>query len=229
MHDVKADAPKRGMLKGLRNGPDDVKPKFPPKSHSNLVRFHNGVELHRSVSLLTSPRERVLAERTSHPPAPRIAGYHEARGCDVRARTGAVGPHVRRPEHAWGVASYNRQARRARHPHVPGLLGRPSRVVSDSVAGSDDLLEDGPDGRPVGIYVFTNPHYDILIEASNQSKAIPPLDALPPETKLLSLFFTLPLKSAKGRRRDDVLSPWCLNYVVALVAGSLRRLAATRS
>ena len=192
MHDVKADAPKRGMLKGLRNGPDDVKPKFPPKSHSNLVRFHNGVELHRSVSLLTSPRERVLAERTSHPPAPRITGDHKARGCDVRARTGAVGTHVRSPEHQGVVACYNRATRRIHHPHLPGLLGRPSRVVSESVAGSDDLLEDGPDGRPVGIYVFTNPHYDILIEASNQSqsKAIPPLDALPERNQApLALLF----------------------------------------
>jgi hypothetical protein len=81
VHDVKADAPKRRVFKSLGNGPNDVKPKFPPKSHGDVVRFHNRVELHRSASLLTSPRERVLAERTSHPPAPRIAGYHEARGC----------------------------------------------------------------------------------------------------------------------------------------------------
>jgi len=38
-----------------------------------------------------------------------------------------------------------------------------------------------------------------------------------PEIKLLSLFFTLPLESAKGRRRDDVLSPWCLKYVVVIM------------
>ena len=69
MHDVKADAAQRGVLKSLGNGPDDVKSERLPKSHGDVVRFHNGVELHRGVSLLTSPGERVLAERTSDPPA----------------------------------------------------------------------------------------------------------------------------------------------------------------
>ena len=104
-----------------------------------------------------------------------------------------------RPEYQGALAGYNRQAGRDHHPHVLRLLGRPSRVVSESIAGSDDLPEDGPDGRPVGIYVFTNPHHDILIEAPNQSqsKAIPALDALPPETKLLSPFCTLHWESGK--------------------------------
>jgi len=69
VHDVKADATQRGVLKSLGNGPDDVKSERLPKSHGDVVRFHNGVELHRGVSLLTSPGERVLAERTSDPPA----------------------------------------------------------------------------------------------------------------------------------------------------------------
>ena len=70
MHDVKADAAQRGVLKSLGNGPDDVKSERLPKSHGDVVRFHNGVELHRGVSLLTSPGERVLAERTSDPRPP---------------------------------------------------------------------------------------------------------------------------------------------------------------
>jgi hypothetical protein len=200
------------VLKSLGNGPDDVKSERLPKSHGGVVRFHNGVELHRGVSLLASPRERVLAERTSDPPASRVAGDHEARGGDVRARTGTVRSHLRRPEHPGAVAGYNRVTRRSLYPHVLGLLGRPFRVVNESVASSDDLPEDGPDGRPVGVNVFTNPHYDILIEAPNQiqSKTIPPLDALPPEIKLLSPFFTLPLKGREraeaGRRAQSVVS-----------------------
>jgi hypothetical protein len=55
------------VLKSLGNGPDDVKSERLPKSHGGVVRFRNGVELHRGVSLLASPRERVLAERTSDP------------------------------------------------------------------------------------------------------------------------------------------------------------------
>jgi hypothetical protein len=90
------------MLKGLGNGPDDVKSERLPKSHGDVVRFHNRVELHSGVPLLTGPGERVLTERTSDPLAPRLSGYHEARRCDVRARTGAVGANVGRPEHAWG-------------------------------------------------------------------------------------------------------------------------------
>src|SRR5918998_2271481 len=161
-----------------------------------MVRFHNGVELYRGVPLLTSPRERVLAERASDPAAPRVAGDHEARGGDVRARTGTIRSHLRRPEHPGALAGYNRATGRGLYPHFLGRLGRPSRVVSESVAIGDDLPEDGPDRRPVGVEVSTNSHGDILIEAPNQSrsKAIPTLDSLPPEIKLLSPFFTLSLE-----------------------------------
>jgi hypothetical protein len=73
VHYVKTDAAQCRVLKSLGNGSDDVKSECLPKSHGDVVRFHNGVELHSGVSLLTSPRERVLAERTSDPPASRIA------------------------------------------------------------------------------------------------------------------------------------------------------------
>jgi hypothetical protein len=91
------------MLESLGNGPDDAKFERSPKSNGDVVRFRDSVELHRGVSLLTSPRERVLPQLTPNPPAPRIAGDHEARRGDVRARTGAVGPHLRRPEHPRAV------------------------------------------------------------------------------------------------------------------------------
>ena len=155
------------MLESLGNGTDDAKSERSPKSHSDVVPFRDGVELHRGVPLLTSPRERVLPQRTSDPPAPRIAGDHEARRGDVGARTGAVGPHLRRPKHPRAGEGHNRVAGRGLYPHVLGLLGGPSRVVSESVTGGDDLPEDGPDGRPVGVDVSTNLHRGILIEAPN--------------------------------------------------------------
>src|SRR5918995_6207077 len=134
------------MLESLRDSSNDVESKRLVKPHGDAVGFDDGVELHRGVPLLTSPTERVLAERTPDPPAPRIAGDHEARRGDVRARTGTIGSHLRRPEHARAVAGHDRAAGRGLHPHTPGLLGRPSWVVRESLAGGDNLPKDGPDG-----------------------------------------------------------------------------------
>jgi len=200
VHDVKADAAQRRMLEGFRNGSDDAKSERLPKPHGNAVRLRNRVELHRGVSLLTSPGERVLAERAPHPPAPRIAGDHEARRGDVRARAGTVGAHMSRPKHAWAVAGHDRVAGRSFYPHVPCLLGRPSGVVSESLTGGDDLPEDGPDGRPVSVDVFANPHRSILTESLNQGR----------------IFFEPPSGKCEGadaRRRWPGL--WCPEHIVA--------------
>jgi hypothetical protein len=62
-----------GVLESFGNGPDDAKPERPPEPHGNEVGFHHGVELHRSVSALARPPERVLAERAPDPPAPCVA------------------------------------------------------------------------------------------------------------------------------------------------------------
>ncbi|HEV2121733.1 MAG TPA: transposase, partial [Chloroflexota bacterium] len=88
----------------------------------------------------------------------RRAGDHEARRGDMRARAGAITPHLRCPEHPRARAGYNRAARRSLYPHLPGLLGRPSRIVSVAVAGGDDLPEDRPDCRPVAVNVFADLH-----------------------------------------------------------------------
>lgn len=68
MHDVEANAALRMILESLRDSPDDAESKRLPKSHGDAVRFDNGIEPHRGVSLLASPREQVLPKRTSTAP-----------------------------------------------------------------------------------------------------------------------------------------------------------------
>jgi hypothetical protein len=67
VHDVEADAASRGVLESFGNGSDDAKPERLPEPHGDVVRFRNGVKLHRGVSLLTGPGECVLAESASAP------------------------------------------------------------------------------------------------------------------------------------------------------------------
>src|SRR5215212_2106878 len=163
---METDAAQRGMLEGFGDGPDDAKSKRLPQPHGDGVRFHDGVELHRGVPLLTSPGERVLAERAPHSSALHLPGDHEARGCDVRARAGAVGTHVRRPENPRAVAGHDRAAGRGYYPYAPCLLGGPSRVIGEGLARGDDLPEDGPDILPVGIGVSSNLQCSLLTKAS---------------------------------------------------------------
>ena len=112
MHDVKADAAQRRVLESLGDCTDDAKPELPPESYSGFVCLYDGVELHRSVPLAAGPRERVLAERTSDPTSPCIAGDHEARRRDVRARPRSIRPHLRCTEHARAVQGYDRETGR---------------------------------------------------------------------------------------------------------------------
>jgi len=96
------------------------------------------------------------------------------------------------PKHAWAVAGHDRVAGRSFYPHVPSLLGRPSGVVSESLTGGDDLPEDGPDGRPVSVDVFTNPHRGILTEGlSLRFKQEQFCDGIKPIAKLSGSQFTL--------------------------------------
>ena len=164
VHNVKADAAERRVLKRLRNGPDDLKSERLPKSHSGVVCFHNGIELHCGVPRLTGPGERVLTERASDSAAPRIDGDHETRGGDVRAWSGTIRSHLRCPEHPRSVAGDNRVARQSLNPDGPGLLGRPSTIVSERITGGDDLPEDWPYGRPVAVDVLMNPDRGIVIK-----------------------------------------------------------------
>jgi hypothetical protein len=73
VHYVKADAAQCRVLKSLGSGSADVKSECLPQSNGDVVRFHNGVELHSGVPLLAGPGERVLAERAPDSPASRIA------------------------------------------------------------------------------------------------------------------------------------------------------------
>src|SRR5215207_7895679 len=83
------------MLEGFGNGSDDVKSKRLPKSHGTMIRFHDGVELHGGVSLLLSPRERVLAKGASDSLASRVASAHETRR--LKSRTSLTRPTSRVP------------------------------------------------------------------------------------------------------------------------------------
>src|SRR5215207_8864570 len=108
VHNVQADAAEGRVGKGLGNGPDDLKSELLPESHGDVVRCHNRVELHRGVPLLFGPGECVLAERPPDSTAPRIGGNHEAGRGDVRARTGTIRSHLRRPEHPRSLAGDDR-------------------------------------------------------------------------------------------------------------------------
>src|SRR5215211_5955134 len=170
VHDVEPDAAESRMREGLGNGPDDLKSQLLPESHGDVVRCHDRIELHRGVALLLGPREHVLAECAPNSPPPRIGGDHEAGGSHMRAWTGTIRSHLRRPQHPWSVAGDDGVAGRSLDPYVPGLLGRPGRVIRVRIARTDDLLEDRPDGWPVVVGVFPNLHRVTLITLANSRK-----------------------------------------------------------
>src|SRR5829696_5019949 len=116
--------------------------------------------------LCSRAQESAYSPSARHSSALHLPGDHEARGCDVRARAGAVGTHVRRPENPRAVAGHDRAAGRGYYPHAPCLLGGPSRVIGEGLARGDDLPEDGPDVLPVGIGVSSNLQCSLLTKAS---------------------------------------------------------------
>jgi hypothetical protein len=140
-----------------------------PKPNSNMVRFHNGVEMLRGVALLARPRERVLPKRATPWPRELLATMKLAvETCEPGpGRSGPCAPSRAR-------ASLRRLRQSGQEDllptHVAGPLGGPSRVVSEGVTGDDDPPEDGPDGRPVSVDVLTNLHSGILIKDPLQSQ-----------------------------------------------------------
>ena len=173
VHDVESDAAERRVCECFGNGPDDLKSELLPESYGGVVRFDDGVELHRGVPLRLCPGERVLAERAPDSAAPRIAGDHEASRGDVRARTGTIWSHLRRSEHPRSIAGDDRVTRRRLDPDLTGLVRRPCGVVRVGVTGGDDLPEDWPDGWPVTVDVFPNPHDVILFKVPSSGKVAP--------------------------------------------------------
>jgi len=84
VHDVKTDATELRVLESFGDGPDDLKSKCLPQLDGGHVRFHHRVELHRRVSVGSSPGERILAERTSDTKSSRIWRNKRSMACGNR-------------------------------------------------------------------------------------------------------------------------------------------------
>src|SRR5215208_1259355 len=125
VHDVQADAAEGRVGERLGNGPDDLESKCLPESHGGVVRCHDRVELHRGVPLLFGPGECVLAERAPNSAPPRVGSDHEAGRGHVRAWTGTIRSHLRRPEHPRSLAGDDGVSGRRLDPDLPRLLARP--------------------------------------------------------------------------------------------------------
>lgn len=150
------------MLEGRWNCTDDLKSERLIQPHSHIIRFHDGIELHGSVVLLSCPSESVFAERPAHPSAPSSTGNHETCRGDVRTLPRTIRPHFRCTQQGWAVADDDREPWSMFYPDFPGLFREPARIVGVGFASHHDFLKNGPDQRPICMLVLTNLHAGII-------------------------------------------------------------------
>jgi hypothetical protein len=83
---------------------------------STAAQFDDGVELHSGVALVPGPAEREPAQRGAGASPPGIGSDHEAGGRHMRARSGAVPPHLGGAEDTIAADGDDRQPRRRLDP-----------------------------------------------------------------------------------------------------------------
>src|ERR1700730_7998490 len=123
-----------------------------------MVRLNHSIELHPSVSLLTSPRQHVLSECTAGASAPRSWIDHEARGRDVRPAARSVRAHPCGSDDHVTIERDGGAARRIRDPQSPRLIGGETHRVAIGTSLGNDRVEHWIDLRPVAVNGLPDQH-----------------------------------------------------------------------
>src|SRR4051794_40812523 len=163
VHDVQADPAVTAVVEGFRDGGEDLEAERLPEVYRRGVGLDHGVELHPVVALAARPVEDVRAEGAAGAVAVVGRVDHEARGGDVRAAAGTVGPHLCRAQEPSVVLGDEGPAGGWLHPDGAGLVAGEALGVGVGLAGGDDGVEDGPDPGPVLVRGHPNDHGTTLL------------------------------------------------------------------